>query len=441
MGEEIELTQALIRNACVNDGSSQVSEVPNAELLHGVLGSCGVDIEQFDAAPGRRSIIARLPGVDNDAPTLMFLAHTDVVPATATGWQQDPFGGELVDGFLWGRGALDMLGHVATMSLALRDYAAHGSHRSGDVILALVADEEALGTHGMEWLQENAPEAVKADWVVTETGGIPSGPPNDRRLGVLVSEKGAWRVKITVQGDGGHGSMPPLTSTALSQAAEVISRIAGYRSRVRVTPEWRQFVRAGWGESIQDALLEPTTIDLAIDLLPESAARTAHALTRNTFVPTVVKTTGSWNLICDTATIDVDVRTIPGCDRRDVFDELHDALGDLAEHVSIEIVTGMESTRSQADGPLWNVLQKAAQQQRPASRLIPAMAPGATDARFMRERGAQAFGFGLMSDKFPAGELTTMLHGVNERIDIESLAMMRRLWGDVLAMYSQDATR
>ncbi|MHC8495827.1 MAG: M20/M25/M40 family metallo-hydrolase [Actinomycetes bacterium] len=439
--EEVELTQALIRNACVNDGGTNVSELPNADLMLAILDGTTADIEYFDAAPGRRSVIARLPGTDSTAPTLMLLGHTDVVPANPDAWQRDPFGGEVVDGFLWGRGSLDMLSYVATMSLAFRDYAAQGIHRGGDVVLALVADEEALGSQGMGWLQEHEPDAVTAQWVVTESGGIPSGAPADRRLGVLTAEKGAWRMAITVRSAGGHGSMPPISASALEKAAEVIVRLRKHQPQIVVTEEWHTYVHAAWDQSVHEALTNPSTVDLVVDLLPESAARTVSALTRMTIVPTTVETSGSLNVVADTARINLDVRTLPGQDRVDVLNEINAALGDLFEEVQVEVVVSGAATRTPPVGPWWNLLQTAARLQYPNARLTPAVSPGATDARFMRQRGAEAFGFGLMSEHFPAAEISTMLHGVNERIDLSSLAMMRTLWQDLLAMFAAETTR
>jgi len=438
MSEEVELLQQLIRNACINDGGPDVSERANADVVLGILEASGVDVDVLDAAPGRRSVLARLPGDDPDAPTLMLLGHTDVVPAPEAGWREDPFGGALVDGFIWGRGALDMLGHVATMTLAVRDHARQGRRRRGDVVLALVADEEALGTFGMGWLQEHAPDHVRADWVVTETGGVPSGPATDRRLSVLAAEKGAWRVTLRIEGVPGHGSMPPLGPTSLDLAAQVITRLSAHRPQVVITEPWREFVRAGWDPAVHEALTEPALVDVVVDVLPDAAARTAHALTRMTMVPTSVRSPSSWNTVPGTVEISVDVRTLPGQDRADVLDALSQALGDLAPRVAIDVVTGMPATSTPSGGRLWQVLQKAADRQTGGSRLIPTLAPGATDARFLRQRGAAALGFGLMSDTFPAHEIPTMLHGVDERIDVTSLSMMRRLWTDVLDLHAEE---
>ncbi len=200
-------------------------------------------------------------------------------------------------------------------------------------------------------------------------------------------------------------------------------------------------MHAAWDQSVHEALTNPSTVDLVVDLLPESAARTVSALTRMTIVPTTVETSGSWNVVADTARINLDVRTLPGQDRVDVLNEINAALGDLFEEVEVEVVVRGAATRTPPVGPWWNLLQTAARRQYPNARLTPAVSPGATDARFMRQRGAQAFGFGLMSEDFPAAEISTMLHGVNERIDLSSLAMMRTLWQDLLGMFADETTR
>lgn len=437
MNEEVELLRQLVRNRCVNDGTGSASEEPNVDDLHAVLAGCGASLEILEPAPGRPSLVARWEGTDATAPSLMLLGHTDVVPASHADWSHDPFAAELEDGFVWGRGTLDMLGHVSTMALAFRDHVRAGSRGRGDVILALVADEEALGVNGMAALQSRHPDAVSADWVVTETGGVPSGPPEDRRLSVLAAEKGAWRISITIEGPSGHGSMPPIGTTSLERAAEVVTRIGRFSPRVIITDPWREFVHQGWSPAVQEPLLNPDVVDLVVDVLPDAAARTARALTRMTMVPTSVTTDASWNTVPGTVVVSVDVRSLSGQDHVDVLHAVTDALGELAEMTSIDIITGMPATATAAGGPLWELLGRAASRQVGPSRLIPTLAPGATDARFLRQRGSQAYGFGLMSDAFPAHEIPTMLHGVNERIDVQSLSMMRRLWSDVLELHAQ----
>ena len=185
--EVTDLLQHLIRNACVNDGSSGSGyEVRSANLLADYFDGSGIDTERYEPAPGRASLVGRIEGRRADAPTLLLMGHTDVVPANESRWRRDPFGGELVDGEVWGRGAIDMLNLTASMAVATRRLAAEGFRPDGTLVFLAVADEEALGTWGADHLTRHEPDAVAADFVVTESGGIPvAGGDGDLRLPVL----------------------------------------------------------------------------------------------------------------------------------------------------------------------------------------------------------------------------------------------------------------
>src|SRR5436853_7652245 len=180
-GEVTDLLQHLIRNAGVNDGAPDSGEESrNADLLESYLEGSGIDFERYEPVPGRASLVGRIEGRDPDAPTLLLMGHTDVVPANPDGWQEDPFGGDLIDAEVWGRGAIDMLNLTASMAVATRRLAGEGFRPAGTLVYLAVADEEALGQHGAAWLVDHAADAVGADYVITESGGIPmptaSGP-------------------------------------------------------------------------------------------------------------------------------------------------------------------------------------------------------------------------------------------------------------------------
>jgi len=437
VNEEVELTAALIKNACVNDGRTPVSEIPNADLIVTALEGSGFDIEVFDSAPGRRSVVARLAGTVPTAPALMLLGHSDVVPVVHERWRNDPFGGEVIDGELWGRGALDMLGHVSTMALAARDHAREGRHRGGDLVVAMVADEEALGSFGLGWLVEHHTEAIRADWVVTESGGPLSGTPDAPTLGVMAHEKGAWRIRLRVLGALGHSSMPFGAVNALTLAAEALARINEYEGQRIITDPWRAFVEVGWQAAPDTPLLDPQRVQSVIPMLPNFPAKVVDALTRMTMVATSVDGDFCWNTIPGEVTIDLDVRTLPGQGLADIEAELAQTLGPLRDDVSVEVVAGMASNGTSPGSELWTLLSDAAAVQRPGATLIPMLSSGVTDARFMRGLGASAYGFGLSSDNMPVDEIPLMMHGDNERVDLESLRMTRQLWSDVISGFCE----
>src|SRR5580704_13805691 len=173
-GEVAELLQQLIRNSCVNDGTETSGhEDRSAETIESMLGDKGLDVESYEPIPGRRSLVARIEGRDPQAPSLALVGHTDVVPADPTDWRHDPFGGELIAGEVWGRGAVDMLNLTSSMAVAMRRLADEGFRPEGDLLFIGVADEEALGIHGAEWLTTHLPEQVRTDYLITEAGGFP----------------------------------------------------------------------------------------------------------------------------------------------------------------------------------------------------------------------------------------------------------------------------
>src|SRR5215211_1758539 len=269
-GETTELLQALIRNGCVNDGTPDPAsggEVRNSDLLETYLAGSGVAVERFDARPGRRSVVARIEGSDPEAPTLCLMGHTDVVPVSPDGWREDPFGGELIDGEVWGRGAIDMLNLTASQAVAFRSLVDRGFRPRGTLIYFGVADEEAGGVWGAKWMVEHQWDAIACDYVLTEMGGWPHA--GGSKVGISIGEKGiAWR-RLRVRGSPGHGSMPFGADNALVTAAEVVGRLAAYRPAARLDELWAARVAASsLPEGTKAALLDPARLDATLAELP-----------------------------------------------------------------------------------------------------------------------------------------------------------------------------
>jgi acetylornithine deacetylase/succinyl-diaminopimelate desuccinylase-like protein len=241
--ESVDLLSQLIRNACVNDGTPESGfESRSADLIAQYLGDTGLELERYSARPGRENLVARIEGTDPTAPTLLLMGHTDVVPANPDGWRRDPFGGEVVDGEVWGRGAVDMLNLTATMAVGFRALARSGFKPRGTLVYLAVADEENLGTWGAEHLLEREHDAVAADYVVTEAGGFQMPTARGPRLPVIVGEKGSYWCRITVRGTPGHASQPFRTDNALVTAAEIVKRLAEYRPPTQIHDTWRRFI-------------------------------------------------------------------------------------------------------------------------------------------------------------------------------------------------------
>lgn len=436
----VELLQTLIRNRCVNDGTpASGGETRNTDALEAVVAGPGVEIERYEAAPGRGSMVARLAGRDPDAPTLLLMGHTDVVPVTPEGWTHDPFGGELIDGEVWGRGAIDMLNLTASMAVVFRSLADRGFRPKGDLVYLAVADEEAGSTYGARWLADHHPDAIRADYVLTESGGLHTGTPEEPRISVSVAEKGvAWR-RLRVRGVPGHGSMPFRSDNALVTAAAVVQRIAAYRPAPRFHELWRGQVEAmNIPDDLRARLLDPASIDEVLEQLPHTgAAAHLHACTHTTFSANAVVPGSSGpmktNVIPDMVDIDVDVRTLPGEDGDDVAEHLRAALGDeLFARVEITPLIDDRSSISRTDTPLWDALQRAVSVPFPEARLNPQFSVGFTDARVFREMGAVAYGAGLFSPAVDPADLARRFHGHDERVDVESLRLTAELWERVV---------
>ncbi len=430
--EATDLLQHLIRNRCVNDGTpSSGQERRSAQLLETYLEGSGLEMETFEPEPGRMSLAARLPGSDPGAPSLTLLGHTDVVPADPRDWSHDPFAGELIDGVVWGRGAIDMLNLTATMATAIRHLARTGFRPAGDLTYLAVADEEALSTFGARWLCEHASDDVRADYVITESGGFPmGGSDGTTRLPVIVGEKGVFWCTLTVKGVPGHGSQPLRTDNALVKAAEIVRRIDEYRPQAELHEAWTRFIRGiGFPPDIAEPLLDPDRIDRFCDELPlVGLARQAHACTHTTMAPTVMRAGTKINVIPDRVELDVDVRSLPGWGTAEVRAMLEDAVGDLADDVEIAFRSEEPASTSPIDTPLWDSLQRVSGVFYPDARTVPFLTVGATDARYERTLGAVAYGFGLHSRQVGFEDYAAMFHGIDERVDVESLHLSTEMW-------------
>lgn len=433
-----ELLQTLIRNKCVNDGSADSGgESRNADALTAVLAGPGVDIERYEPRPGRASVVARIEGTDPDAPSLLLMGHTDVVPANEEAWRHDPFGGELIDGEVWGRGAVDMLNHTASMAVAVRALADSGFRPRGSLIYLGVADEEGGGTYGAEWLLEHQRESVTSDYVITETGGmaLPVPGATETLLPVMVGEKGFGWVTLVVSGTPGHGSMPLRTDNALVKAAEVVQRLAAIESRPRVEGEWRGFVEACRLPAEVEGLFldaDALTAYCASDDADLGLARLIHAATTTTIAPTMVRGGVKTNVIADRVEIELDIRTLPGVTADDLTTMIAAAVGpELMASVKVRFGLLHEASVSCADTPLWDSLAKVSGALLPGARPVPFLLVGITDARFFRDAGSIAYGYGLFSDRITFRDFAGMFHGNDERIDVESLDLSTRLWSTV----------
>ncbi|MDH3756028.1 MAG: M20/M25/M40 family metallo-hydrolase, partial [Acidimicrobiia bacterium] len=329
--------------------------------------------------------------------------------------------------------AVDMLNLTCSMAVAFRHLADRGFKPRGDLIYFAVADEESGSDHGARWVADHAADAIRADYVLTESGGLHSGSPDRPLVGLTVGEKGvAWR-RLRVRGTPGHGSMPFRIDNALVKAAAVVQRLADYRPAPRFHELWPHQVESlGVDDETKALLLDPAEIDAVLAAHPNTgSASFLHACCHTTFSPNEIGGTVKTNVIPGVVDLAVDIRTLPGETDDDVAAHLRDALGDLGDEVEVTTVMNDAATISRHDTPLWDAVQRAVAKPFPGVRLAPHMTVGFTDARVFRGMGAIAYGAGLFSPDLDAGAFSRRFHGDDERVDVESLRLTTQLWIDV----------
>jgi acetylornithine deacetylase/succinyl-diaminopimelate desuccinylase-like protein len=411
--EATELLQALIRIDTVNPPGN---ETHAAEALRTYLARNGVESELLARMPERANLVARLPG--GDGPSLLLMAHTDTVLADAEEWEHDPWSGDLVDGEVWGRGALDMKGHVAAVTVAFASLAREGVRPSGDVVLALTADEE-VGAEpiGMSWVVANHPDSVRADYAVNEGGGERYELGGRVLYLCAVGEKATAPFLLRLHGRAGHASDPHSADNALLHAAPVLEALGRLGFAPTLIPEVEEFLAQTLGEvpPVEEALERARALDPV-------AAQLIAPLLSATLSPTMIEASRKRNVIPGSCTITVDCRLLPGQPREEVEALVRTGVpGDWElEWIENECVGG---TRSPLETPLWGALETWLAETEPGARLAPIACGGFTDSHYVRSGlGTTAYGFFPIRSMAP--ELVARLvHGADERIAVDDLEL------------------
>ena len=430
----------LIRIPSINPPDPAGPELDAARLIAAWLEEAGVPPTVFEPVPGRGSVVARLHGDGSGGQPLLLLSHLDVVPAPLDRWTRDPFGAEIADGYVYGRGAVDMKNLVAMEIEVVRLLAAEaraagvdpavdpvpGLRR--DVLLAVTADEEAGGNAGAGWLAEHHPEHLLAEGALNESGAVSIDIGGRRLYPIQVAEKGYAVYRITVQGTWGHGSMPRPDNAALLAAA-AIERLA-VPGQPRPTPVMAAFFAAasdalgGEAATILGALggSDSGRAEAALDRICSPVlARAARALLRDTVSPNVVHAGVKYNVIPGSATIEVDCRLLPGTSEPAMRGDIEARLGpELLARSTIELVMTAPPVVAPADSALYRTLEQAVRDGDPDGIPVPVMAPFATDNKILLRLGVPAYGFSPMQLE-PDEAYLERYHGVDERVSIEGL--------------------
>jgi acetylornithine deacetylase/succinyl-diaminopimelate desuccinylase-like protein len=421
--EVVELLSDLIR---INTSNPTHPERPAAEWVAEKLGEVGIEAQILESEPGRASAIARIPGADSSRAPLLIHGHLDVVPAQASEWTVDPFGGEVRDGYVWGRGAVDMKDTDAMVLAVVRDWARTGRTPPRDIVLAFVSDEEAGGRKGAHWLVDNHPDLfADCSEAISEVGGFSVTLGNDLRLyPIQTAEKGISWLRLIAEGRPGHGSMIH-DDNAVTQLASAVSRIGNYEFPVVMTDTVRRFL---------ESIAEITGLDIDPDdpgpALPKlgSVARMIGATIRNTANPTMLEAGYKANVIPSRAEATIDTRFLPGQEEA-LLAVIDDLLGD---GVTREFINSDIAVETSFDGDLVDAMSAALRAEDPAAHPIPYLMSGGTDAKSFSTLGIRCFGFSPLL--LPADlDFMALFHGIDERVPVDGLKFGVRVLDRFLA--------
>lgn len=395
------------------------NEVRAAAVLRSYFERNGIECAFYARAADRPNVLARLEG--GDGPSLALLSHTDTVLADPSEWERDPWSGEVVNGEIWGRGALDMKGQVAASAVTLASLKREGADLAGDLLFLSVADEEVGGVgadvgYGLRWLVEAHPDAVRCDYALNEGGGerlLVGGRPYYL---CATAEKRSSPFRLRVRGRSGHASMPGIADNALVKAARYVQALGDYRPQPRLIPEARAFLEALLGQAPEPG--EALALARAHDPLVAAAL---EPLLSFTLSPTMIEASRKHNVIPGLCEVTVDCRLLPEQEPGEVEPLIRAALGE--GDYELEWEEGVGGTRSSLDTPLWHALAEFASGVEPEATLVPFACPGFTDSHYLREAfGTVAYGF------FPIKAMDTKLavelvHSANERMAVDDLEL------------------
>ncbi|GAA4545424.1 M20/M25/M40 family metallo-hydrolase [Pseudonocardia xishanensis] len=415
--EVVQICSDLIRIDTSNTGdpATVVGEKEAADYVAGKLTEVGYEVEVLDSgAPGRSNVFTRLKGADPSRGALLVHGHLDVVPAEPSEWSVHPFSGAVQDGFVWGRGAVDMKDMVAMTIAVARQFKREGFVPPRDIVFAFLADEEAGGAYGSQWLAKNRPDLFEGcTEAVGEVGGFSLTLAEDQRVYLIeTAEKGMAWMRLRAKGKPGHGSFLH-DDNAVTILAEAVARLGNHRFPLVMTDTVRAFadeIRALTGMEFPDEDIEGAFAKLG------PVARMVGATVRDTANPTMLSAGYKANVIPSTAEATVDCRVLPG--RREAFlAEVDELLGPDVEREWIQDLPALET---EFDGPLVEAMAAALRTEDPTAKTVPYMLSGGTDAKAFTDLGMRCFGFAPLRLP-PDLDFASLFHGIDERVPVDAL--------------------
>ncbi len=410
--EVTRLLQELIRIDTVNPPGK---ETRAAELLRGYLEENGVECELYAREPERANLVARIPG--GNGPRLALISHTDTVLADPAEWDRDPWGGELVDGEVWGRGALDMKGEAAASAVAVASLAREGFRPAGDLIFVAAADEEDnTANAGMQWLVRAHPEAVRCEYALNEGAGERLELGGRAFWLCSTAEKMSAPFRLHVRGRSGHASQPGTADNALLKAAVLVERLGEYRPEPRHGPETEALLQAIVGEVPPAAV----AVDRARAVAPVVAALVEPLLSL-TLSPTMIDASQKRNVIPARCEVTVDCRLLPGQTPAEAEELVRGILGANGDY-EYELIEAQGGTRSPIGTPLWDAIASFVERIEPGAAAVPICCAGFTDSHWLRDAfGTVAYGFcpARMDPELSA----RLIHSANERVPVDDLEL------------------
>lgn len=421
-----EVLQSLIRFNTVNPPGNERAAL---EYLQEYVRAAGFETELLGVDDARPNLIATLRG-EGEGPTMVYLGHVDTVLANAADWRHDPWGAEIVDGFLWGRGALDMKSQVAAEAVAAVSLARSGWRPArGALKLVFVSDEETGGDVGARWLTEQRPDKVRCDLLINEGAGSTFEHNGIRHYGVCCGEKGIFRMKLTAHGVAGHASMPKLGDNALLKLAPVLAALAPGMGSYDPTE-----VPAALIEALGE---DPTTPLLAVQRLSAQTPLLRfllEPLLAVTMTPTMVHASDKMNVIPARAYIKVDTRVPPGLGADVALQRMHELLGEAAQGLEIEFTEEVYGYASPAKSPLMDAIDRWITSHDPGTRTVPTLLAGYSDSSYFRAAFPDLIAYGFFPHRHQTLlDTAPLIHNADERIDVRDLGYAAQFYADIAA--------